>query len=67
MSNKVYQVIRLVGTSSQGIEAAINNALEEANKQMHKVDWFEVKETRGFVDGGKVRYYQVNLDIGCVK
>lgn len=64
---KVYQILQLVGTSQHSIEDAIENALETANAKMHKVDWFEVVETRGFVEGAKVKYYQVNVKIGCVE
>lgn len=63
--DKVYQVLKLVGTSQNTIEEAIQNALTSAAEKGHKVDWFEVTETRGFVDKARVKYYQVNLNIGC--
>jgi hypothetical protein len=63
--DKVYQVLQLVGTSQQSIEDAIQSALKKASEKGHKVDWFEVVETRGFVENAKVKYYQVNLKIGC--
>lgn len=63
--DKVYQIIQLVGTSQQSIEDAINNALAKAGENGHKVDWFEVAETRGFVSDNKVQYYQVVLKLGC--
>lgn len=65
MSNRVYQVVELVGTSEEGIEAAINNAIATASKMYGKLDWYEVLETRGFIEGGKSKYYQVHLKIGC--
>lgn len=65
MSNKVYQVIELVGSSEEGIEDAINNAIAEAAKTHGKLDWYEVLETRGFIEGSKSKYYQVHLKIGC--
>lgn len=65
MSNRVYQVIELVGTSENGIEEAINNAIKTAASLHGKLDWYEVLETRGFIDGEKSKYYQVHLKIGC--
>lgn len=64
MTDKVYEIIELVGTSQDGIERAINNAIQQAAKSHGKLDWFEVLETRGFIDGDKVKYYQVHVKIG---
>jgi dodecin len=63
--DKVYQILQLVGTSQNSIEEAIQNALTKAHESAHKVDWFEVLETRGYVENAVVKYYQVNLKIGC--
>ncbi len=63
--DKVYQILELVGTSQKSIEEAIQNALTKAGENNHKVDWFEVKETRGFVNDNSVQYYQVVLKLGC--
>ena len=65
MTNRVYQVIELVGTSEEGIEEAINNAIAMAARLHGKPDWYEVIETRGFIEGNRSKYYQVNLKIGC--
>ena len=65
MTDRVYQVVELVGTSQNNIEDAINNAIAEAVKTHGKLDWYEVLETRGFIDGDKSKYYQVHLKIGC--
>lgn len=65
MSNRVYQIVELVGTSETSIEDAINNAIAEAAKVHGKLDWYEVITTRGFIEGNKSRYYQVHLKIGC--
>lgn len=66
-ADKVYQILNMVGTSQQSIEDAIDNALQAASKKAAKVDWFEVVETRGFVEDNKAKYYQVSLKIGCVE
>lgn len=63
MSN-VYAVTKIVGTSKKSIENAIENAVEMASQSLKNLDWFEVVETRGFIEGGKVAYYQVALEIG---
>lgn len=65
MSEQVYQVVELVGTSKESIEGAINNAIAQAAKNHGKLDWYEVMETRGFIEGDKSKYYQVHLKIGC--
>jgi len=63
--DKVYQVVELVGTSKVSIEEAINNAIAQAAKSHGKLDWFEVIQTRGFIEGNKSKFYQVQLKIGC--
>lgn len=60
----VYKVIELVGSSTEGLEQAINNALGRASQSLQELDWFEVKEIRGNVQGGKVGWYQVKLGVG---
>jgi len=65
MSNRVYNILELVGTSEKGIEAAIDNAIKEAGKKHENLDWFQVIETRGLIDDNRVKYYQVHLKIGC--
>lgn len=62
---KVYQIFEMVGTSQEGIEEAINNAIAEAARLHGKLNWFEVVETRGFIEGDHSKYYQVTLKIGC--
>lgn len=64
MPNNVYAITKLVGTSKKSIEDAIENAVETASQSVKNLDWFEVKETRGFIDGDKVAYYQVALELG---
>ena len=64
MSANVYSITKLVGTSSTSIEDAISNAIETASSTLENLDWFEVKETRGYIENGKVSYYQVTLEIG---
>ena len=65
MTDKVYHVVELVGTSQEGIEQAIDNAIHHASKSHGKLGWFEVLETRGYIDDSKTKYYQVRVKIGC--
>ena len=64
MSDHIYKIIQLVGSSPSSIEAAIENALARAHKTVHNMDWFEVAETRGHSVDGKVAHYQVVLKVG---
>ena len=64
MSDRVYKVVEVVGTSGKGIDDAIRNAIETAAKTIRHIDWFEVIETRGHVADGKVAHFQVALKIG---
>ena len=64
MSDHVYKVIELVGSSETSIEDAIQCAIERANKTVRNLRWFEVLETRGQIENGKVQHYQVTLKVG---
>lgn len=64
MSDNVYKVIDLVGSSSVGIEQAIENAITRANETVRNLNWFEVKEIRGNIEDGEIRWYQVGLRVG---
>jgi hypothetical protein len=63
MSEHVYRVIEVVGSSPESIEGAIGNAIEKASKTLRELRWFEVVETRGHVENGKVGHYQVKLKL----
>lgn len=64
MSNHIYKLIELVGSSSESSDAAIRNAIERASKTLRHMDWFEVTETRGHLQDGKVAHFQVKLKVG---
>jgi len=64
MSDNVYAISKIVGTSKKSIEDAVENAISTASKSIKNLDWFEVVETRGFIDKDKVAYYQVSLELG---
>lgn len=64
MSDQVYKLVEVVGSSATGTDAAIRNAIETAAKTLRHIDWFEVVETRGHVVDGKVAHFQVTLKVG---
>jgi flavin-binding protein dodecin len=64
MSEHVYKVVELVGTSSQGIEDAAENAVKRADRTLRNLRWFEIMQIRGHVEDGGVRHYQVVLKAG---
>ncbi|GMQ91022.1 MAG: dodecin family protein [Gammaproteobacteria bacterium] len=64
MSDHVYKIVELVGSSTKGMDAAIENAVNRASKTLSNLDWFEVTETRGHIKNGKVAHYQVKLKVG---
>jgi len=64
MSDHVYKIVELVGSSTKGTDAAIANAVDRASKTLSNLDWFEVTETRGHIKDGKVAHYQVKLKVG---
>jgi flavin-binding protein dodecin len=62
--NHVYKLIELTGSSPKGIEDAVNNAINRASKTVRNMRWFEVTETRGHIENGKVGHWQVTVKIG---
>ena len=64
MAEHVYKKIEIVGSSPHGMEEAVRNALARASKTIRNMRWFEVIETRGYIDEGKIEHWQVTLKIG---
>jgi flavin-binding protein dodecin len=64
MSEHVYKILELTGSSSKDMESAVQNAVAKAAKTIHGMQWFEVTETRGHIANGKVAHWQVTLKIG---
>lgn len=64
MSEHVYKQIELIGSSPKSIEDAIQNAVRTAHETVRNLRWFEVIETRGHIEEGKVAHYQVSLKVG---
>ncbi|MDF3305429.1 dodecin [Rhodococcus koreensis] len=64
MSDHVYRVVEVVGSSSDGTDQAIKNAIARTNDTVRNVEWFEVVETRGHVENGAIAHYQVTVKVG---
>lgn len=64
MSDHIYKLIELTGSSTISSDDAIQNAIKKAAKSVKHMDWFEVLETRGSINDGGVQYWQVTLKIG---
>lgn len=64
MSNHVYKSIELTGSSTRNIDDAVSTAITKASKSVRNIDWFEVIETRGHVENGKVAHWQVTIKAG---
>ena len=64
VSDHVYEVVEIVGTSRTSIEDAIQSAIAKASKTVRDLKWFEVVQSRGQIEDGKVALYQVILKVG---
>ncbi|HVK39858.1 MAG TPA: dodecin [Candidatus Kapabacteria bacterium] len=64
MSNHVYKLTELTGSSPVSIDEAVRNAVARAGKTIRNMRWFEVTETRGQIDNGAVAHWQVTIKIG---
>jgi dodecin len=64
MTDHTYRVTEIVGTSPESIETAIRNALGRAGETLRNLDWFEVTQVRGQIEGGEVAHWQVGLKVG---
>jgi flavin-binding protein dodecin len=64
MSDHIYKIVELVGSSPTSIEDAIQGAIARASSTVDNIRWFEVTDTRGHVEGGKVSHYQVTIRVG---
>ena len=64
MPDHVYRIIQVAGSSEKSLEEAVQNAVGRASRTLRQVGWFEVVETRGHVEDGRVAHYQVTLKVG---
>jgi flavin-binding protein dodecin len=64
MSDHVYRKIELTGSSTKSVEDAVSTAIAKASLSLQNIRWFEVIETRGQVQDGKVAHWQVTIKVG---
>jgi flavin-binding protein dodecin len=64
MSDNVYRVTEIVGTSTEGVDAAIRTGIGRASETLRGLDWFEVTQIRGHLVDGQIAHFQVGLKLG---
>jgi dodecin len=64
MSNHVYKLIELTGSSPTSSDDAVKAAIAKASESVRNIQWFEVTETRGHVVNGEVAHWQVTIKVG---
>ena len=64
MSNHVYKIIEITGTSKKSMEDAVSSAVIKASESLHNIRWFEVTDIRGDVVDGKVDHWQLTVKLG---
>lgn len=64
MTDHTYRLTEIVGTSQDGIDAAIRNGLSRASQTLRRIDWFEMVSVRGHLVDGAVDHFQVTLKVG---
>lgn len=64
MPDHIYKKIEITGSSTNSIEEAVQNALARASKTVRNMRWFEITETRGHIENGRVAHWQVTMKIG---
>ncbi|MBX3628934.1 MAG: dodecin domain-containing protein [Nitrosomonas sp.] len=64
MSDHIYKIMELTGSSATGMQDAIENAIARAAKTVQGMRWFEVIETRGHIEEGEIKYWQVTIKVG---
>lgn len=64
MSDHIYKKIEITGSSAAGLQDAIENAVARAARTIHNMRWFEVAETRGHIENGRIAQWQVTIKIG---
>jgi hypothetical protein len=62
--DRTYKVTEVVGTSTEGVDAAIRNGVRKAAETLRNLNWFEVLEIRGHLVDGDIGHYQVTMKVG---
>jgi dodecin len=64
MPDHTYRVTEIVGSSPESVQQAVRNGISRANQTLRNLDWFEVTEIRGHIEGGEVGHFQVTMKVG---
>jgi len=64
MSDHVYKLLEITGSSPESSDKAVEVALQKASNSVSNIEWFQVTETRGHTEGGKIAHWQVTLKVG---
>jgi len=64
MQEHVYKTVEIIGSSEKSVDDAIQKAIARASKTLNHLRWFEVIETRGHIEEGKIQHYQVTMKVG---
>jgi dodecin len=64
LSDATYRIIEITGSSTEGVQQAIDNGVARASSTLRNLDWIEVLQIRGHLDGGRVGHYQVTMKVG---
>ncbi|MCH0564522.1 MULTISPECIES: dodecin [unclassified Streptomyces] len=64
MSNHTYRVTEIVGSSHDGVDQAVRNAISRASQTLRNLDWFEVTQVRGQLENGQIAHWQVGVKVG---
>ena len=64
MSDHVYRITEIVGSSPDGVDQAMRNAVSRASQTLRNLDWFEVTEIRGHLNDGQIGHIQVTMKVG---
>ncbi len=64
MPEHTYRLVEIVGTSPEGVDAAVRNGIQRAGRTLRNIDWFEVTEIRGHLQDGEVADWQVGIKVG---
>lgn len=64
MTNHTYRITEIVGSSPDGVDDAVRNGVARASRTLRNLDWFEVTQVRGQLEGGEVAHWQVGLKLG---
>ncbi len=64
MTEHTYKHIEITGSSTESSDKAIENAIAKASKTVHMMHWFQVIDTRGYIEDGRIKYWQVTIKVG---